>query len=95
MFSLLVLFVFCRCSRSWLSRKALELDSSGTSTETTQHFLYNLRRHSQLAADMKQVLVCVCLCLCLGLGLGLCLCLGVFCFIFFLLTETALTGSDQ
>ncbi|CBN77498.1 conserved unknown protein [Ectocarpus siliculosus] len=44
--------------RSWLVQKALELDSSGTSTETAQHFLYNLQRHSQLAADMHQGLTC-------------------------------------
>eukprot|EP00752_Nemacystus_decipiens_P006535 g5886.t1 len=44
--------------RSWLSNKASELAASGTSTETTQHFLYNLLRHSQLAADMKQGLTC-------------------------------------
>eukprot|EP00903_Cladosiphon_okamuranus_P009857 g9367.t1 len=44
--------------RSWLSDKASELEASGTSTETSQHFLYNLLRHSQLAADMKQGLTC-------------------------------------
>jgi len=41
-------------TRSWLSKTASELEASGTSTETTQHFLYNLLRHSQLAADMKE-----------------------------------------
>lgn len=49
--------VLLAMSRSWLGDKAEHLQGSGTSTESSQHFLYNLLRHSELASNMNQVCV--------------------------------------